>query len=281
MSSPELPPRTPTPVHPTPRQAPPKFDESTYVVKPSPPPRVPGRWRWLAPLVLMSAGIVGVAVFGTLSLLKARNTIAEAQDKVAAVSKDKRADTRELAEERDDAVAAAAEMKSRAMDLARQLGAMKRAEKAEAEAKAKADEQAAQLEKRLRAMTRKEGDVARRGQRFTIGLADKVLFDKGKAGLSRRGKRYLHRLGAELKKAKGREVRVRANIGDFAVIKGGKKNRPPSDWELSAARALTVVHALAKEGVEGKRLAAVGSLSDRPRKRRPRLEIELAPVAED
>jgi chemotaxis protein MotB len=97
------------------------------------------------------------------------------------------------------------------------------------------------------------GVEIRKGK-MVVKLADQILFDPGKAELKSAGEAALRQVAAVL-----RDIPAR----DFLVA-GHTDNRPihasayRSNWELSTARAVTVVQFLQAEGVDPRRLAAAG-----------------------
>jgi chemotaxis protein MotB len=97
------------------------------------------------------------------------------------------------------------------------------------------------------------------GDRIEIEMKERMLFSSGAARLSPAALRAL------------REVsRTLARIPSHLQIEGHTDNVPitttayPSNWELSAARAASVVHYLARSGIEPWRMAAVGLGEHRP-----------------
>ncbi len=95
--------------------------------------------------------------------------------------------------------------------------------------------------------------------RVEIEMQSKMLFGSGDARLSPAALRALRELAVTLK-----------TIPSHLQIEGHTDNVPiatrefPSNWELSAARAASVVHYLARTGVEPWRMAAVGLGEHRP-----------------
>ncbi|SDG19319.1 chemotaxis protein MotB [Limimonas halophila] len=92
-----------------------------------------------------------------------------------------------------------------------------------------------------------------------LRVADRLLFPSGEAGLRGDGRALLDRLAPLLKDLHGR-IRVEGHTDDVPI----ETARYPSNWELSAARAIAVVKALKRAGVAGDRLAAVGYGPERP-----------------
>lgn len=124
------------------------------------------------------------------------------------------------------------------------------------------------------------------GNRLAVSLSAPSFFDPGRASLKPEALSVLDAVAAELAKL-GRPVRVEGHTDD----------RPPNpsywrdNWDLSAARAATVVSYLAATGpIPAERLSAVGYGSTRPlasndtaagrrANRRLDLVVELAPAS--
>lgn len=120
--------------------------------------------------------------------------------------------------------------------------------------------------------------------KLTVNLVDRILFDSGRAEVKTSGKKVLDRVGAVLKGAQDKQIVVEGHT-DNVPIGGSLKEKFPSNWELSAARALNVVHYLQeKVGIGPERLAAIGYGEYRPvapndaeasRQKNRRIEIVL------
>ncbi len=94
---------------------------------------------------------------------------------------------------------------------------------------------------------------AREGIKITLGAT--VLFPSGESDLSPHGKSVLTRLAKTLKNYDRFRIIVSGHT-DNQPITGKLAQRYPTNWELSAARALTVVHFLHRQGISEKRLEA-------------------------
>jgi chemotaxis protein MotB len=85
-------------------------------------------------------------------------------------------------------------------------------------------------------------------------LSDQVLFDVGVADISPEAIPLLEKVGAIIA-GSSYEVRVEGHTDDVPI----KTARYPSNWELSTARAVTVLrYFIETYGISGKRLAAEG-----------------------
>ncbi len=108
----------------------------------------------------------------------------------------------------------------------------------------------------------KEGDVSAGGGIVTVHLESEILFPSGEAELSKRGKEVLARVGDVLKPLQNKQILVGGHTDDEPIHTA----RFPSNWELSTARAVNVVHFLADTvGVEPAKLTAAGYSQYHPR----------------
>src|SRR5271163_2949174 len=113
---------------------------------------------------------------------------------------------------------------------------------------------------RLRQILGSRPDIRVVGDRFVFESS--VLFDVGKADISPAGKQSLDSLAAAVLDL---EREIPPDIPWILRVDGHTDNRPiagggqyKSNWELSAARAVSVVQYLISKGVEPDRLAAAG-----------------------
>ncbi len=101
--------------------------------------------------------------------------------------------------------------------------------------------------------------VDERGLVISI-VSDKVLFEKGKADLSPSAKHIIAAVANALKQAPN-HVRVEGHTCNLPV----SSSRFPSNWELSTARATTVVRFLIEySGIPASRLSAAGYADSKP-----------------
>lgn len=113
---------------------------------------------------------------------------------------------------------------------------------------------------------------------FGITLSAPLLFDKGSAKLKPSAKEFLSRLILMLSEMKGVTVRVEGHTDDTPI------HSPiyPSNWELSAARAASVVRFFVENGFDPNFIYAVGmgeyhpkvpNVSEENRAKNRRIEI--------
>jgi len=94
--------------------------------------------------------------------------------------------------------------------------------------------------------------------KLTVNVVDKILFDSGKAALKPAGIKVLQQIGDILKTAADKDIQVEGHT-DNVPIRGTLTKKYLTNWELSTARATTVLHFLQDtSGIPGERLSAVG-----------------------
>jgi chemotaxis protein MotB len=97
------------------------------------------------------------------------------------------------------------------------------------------------------------------GDRIEIEMKERMLFPSGQARLTRNALVPLRALSKTLRRVPS-HLQVEGHTDNVPIA----TNAFPSNWELSAARAASVVHFLARQGVEPYRMAAVGLGEHRP-----------------
>jgi chemotaxis protein MotB len=123
----------------------------------------------------------------------------------------------------------------------------------EQQAKATYDQLMEQLKKEV-----SEGQVAIRQfeDKLTVDVAEKIFFDSGSAELKPGGKELLKKFGRIVKGLSDKWVRVEGHTDNVPIAKPLQPTYP-TNWELSAARAITVVRFLQEHaGVPPKMLMA-------------------------
>ena len=83
-----------------------------------------------------------------------------------------------------------------------------------------------------------------------VTLLDKIFFAEGSADISESGKASLDKLVPVLKKTKGELIRVEGYTDDVPIAEANKQ-KFPSNWELSTARATNIVQYLIYGPVPG------------------------------
>ncbi|MFK5927795.1 MAG: OmpA family protein [Desulfuromusa sp.] len=99
---------------------------------------------------------------------------------------------------------------------------------------------------------------------LSVNLLNKILFDSGKTVIKKEGQKVLKTLGNVLSKFPDKALQI-AGHTDNVQISERLKERFPSNWELSTARATSVVHFLQdKVGLPGERMIAAGHSEYQP-----------------
>ncbi|MFQ5480637.1 MAG: OmpA family protein [Thermodesulfobacteriota bacterium] len=123
--------------------------------------------------------------------------------------------------------------------------------------------------------------------KLSVNLVEKVLFDSGSSEIKPKGKEILSRVAIVLKDVKDKQIKIEGHTDDVPI---GYKivDRFPTNWELSTARATTVVRYLQETGgLDPKLLSAAGysmyspvaeNETDEGRARNRRIEIVLLPL---
>jgi chemotaxis protein MotB len=118
--------------------------------------------------------------------------------------------------------------------------------------------------------------------RLVVEMATDILFASGKATLSPQGKTAVNEVGAILATLGDRRFQVEGHTDDLPI----KSAQFPSNWELSSARAITVLKALIEGGMLATNVSAAAYADSRPalpntnvdaRARNRRIEIVLMP----
>lgn len=121
--------------------------------------------------------------------------------------------------------------------------------------------------------------------RLTLTMVESILFDSGKADVKPKGIETLKKVAEVLGNTTDQEI-VIAGHTDNVPIGGALARTYPTNWELSAARAISVVKLLVSQGVDPVHLSAAGYGEFRPvgdnntpegRSQNRRMEIILMP----
>ena len=284
-----------------------KGDPSGMVVYPKLPVPAPNRASdpklkasrdaaYSKPKIAAAIGLVAL-IGGALGFLLAPDKAEEAAQakKVAAASQT----AAKVEKDRADGMAKQVEVLKKDNDeLETQLSVMT-AKAGEMEKKAQAANETAQ-KKLSAAIDTATGEVSTEGEEIHLKLVDKVLFAIGDDQLTDKGKTVLDKVAKALKDIPDKQIWVQGHTDDTPIVapaklkeaKKKKKGKPApeepavrfaSNWELSAARALQVVHYLQDHGkIDPTKLAALAFGEYRPVSKRNkaanrRIEIVLYP----
>ncbi|MBJ6726994.1 OmpA family protein [Geomesophilobacter sediminis] len=123
--------------------------------------------------------------------------------------------------------------------------------------------------------------------KLTVNVVESVLFDSGKAEVKPEGKAVLFKVVDILKTLKDKAIRVEGHT-DNVQIGGELVRRYPTNWELSAARAINVTRYLQQNGIDPHLLAAVAfgeyhpvASNDTPEDRAKNRRIEITLVSNE
>jgi flagellar motor protein MotB len=111
------------------------------------------------------------------------------------------------------------------------------------------------LESRMRdALASRDITISELQGKLTLSILDRILFDSGQAVIKPEGQEVLRKLAAVLDQFPNRQIHVTGHTDNVPI----RTAQFPSNWELSAARALAALRFLVEEaGVNPTRLAAV------------------------
>ena len=125
-----------------------------------------------------------------------------------------------------------------------------------------------------------------RDGRMILQLPNDVLFDSGQAAVKTDGQRALAQVGGVLKTLTGRKFQVAGHTDNVPIDRA----KFASNWELSTARAVAVVHILVTQGVPAEGLSAAGYGEFAPlaandtaehKAKNRRIEISLVPAMDE
>jgi chemotaxis protein MotB len=121
--------------------------------------------------------------------------------------------------------------------------------------------------------------------RLTLSVVEELLFDSGSAKIRKEGLATLDKVANMLRAVQNRLIMVEGHTDNVPI--GPKVSKEfPTNWELSAARAIAVVRYLQEKGVDPKHLGAAGFSMYRPvvandnsvdRQKNRRIDIVLTP----
>ncbi len=116
-----------------------------------------------------------------------------------------------------------------------------------------------QLEQRIRSLELQGVDATPTPEGVTLRIADNLLFDSGQAELTEAGKGVVAQLQPVLASFEG-EISVEGHTDSIPI----STPRFPSNWELSSARAISVLRFLQEQGIDQERMRAIGYAETRP-----------------
>ena len=123
--------------------------------------------------------------------------------------------------------------------------------------------------------------------KLTVNMEAAILFDSGKADVKPEGLDILAKMVETLKNVSDKAIRIEGHTDDVQIT-GALTRTFPTNWELSAARAINVTKFLQQEGIDPRNLSAAAFAEHKPvadnstkegRAKNRRIEITL--VAKD
>ncbi len=97
-------------------------------------------------------------------------------------------------------------------------------------------------------------DLTYSGDRITLQIDGRYLFDSGRADLKDRARYIFANLGQMFRDYPDYRIAIRGHTDDQAIA----TRQFPSNWELSAVRATTVLRYFIEQGIEPERMSATG-----------------------
>jgi len=152
---------------------------------------------------------------------------------------------------RDELLRTSEELKKRVEEREKELSALKGTQ----------DELVSGLKKEIES---KQVQVERFRDQLRVDVVDELLFDSGEAELKPAGQAVLAKVGNILEKTEDRTIEVQGHTDNVPIV-GALAKKYPTNWELSAARAVNVARFLQQNGVEPARLSAAAHSEYRPR----------------
>lgn len=129
-------------------------------------------------------------------------------------------------------------------------------------------------------------EVKQTSDRLTFILAETLVFDRDDVEITPQGEDELVKLGEILSKARGRQIVIGSHLDDIPIAASMAKDFPTA-WDFTGTRAVSVVRYLEDEGkLNGRWLTAAAYGSTRPissnatesgRAQNRRLEVTLLP----
>jgi len=192
------------------------------------------------------------------------------------VNKDLKVENESLKTKVDDLAQQVAEQKQRVADL--EMIKEQKVEEVSSEYNSMIDKMKAEIAQGQVTITELKG-------KLTVNMVEAVLFDSGKAEVKKEGLVILQKVIDVLKDTKDKVIRVEGHTDDVPIV-GTLARVYPTNWELSAARAVNVTRFLQAQGIDPANLSAVAYGEFKPvadnetkegRAKNRRIEIVLIP----
>jgi len=141
------------------------------------------------------------------------------------------------------------------------------------------------LEKMKSEISKGQVTISELKGKLTVNMVDSILFDSGKAEVKEGGLEILGKVISILKDVNDKSIRIEGHTDNVPIV-GILAKRYPTNWELSAARAINVARYLQDQGIDPGQLAAVAYGEWKPvatndtaegKAKNRRIEINLVP----
>jgi flagellar motor protein MotB len=230
--------------------------------------------KWLGTLVLVVAIVLGAAYYWLFrpqaeQLEQARWRA----DQCAVENRQLQTSLADLQTVRDQLKNASAELQAQVTEKQQEMDALRSTH----------DELVGELKKEIED---KQIEVERVRDKLRVDLVDEILFDSGEAQLKPEGIAVLKKIGGVLAHAE-RGIEIQGHTDNVPIL-GALAKRFPTNWELSAARAINVARFLQDEAhVAPERISAAAYSQYQPRasndteegrRKNRRIEIMLVPL---
>jgi chemotaxis protein MotB len=247
----------------------------------------PKRRGWVAPtLVIVALGAAGGAGYGAWKFRRENKAAQQELGRLRGehqTSADALGVQKALASDLDGQLTICkTELTSQTSELGETKTQLESLEKESAQTKEMLDELKSMTARFQKMIDAGKLDVSIRRGKMVVKLPEAILFPSGSADLSKEGKEAIGEVAQVLKKIGNRRLTI-AGHSDNIRVSGGKF---ASNWELSAARAVSVTEVLVAKGVRARNLVAAGFGEHDPvasngskdgRQKNRRIEIILEP----
>src|SRR6266540_2715162 len=141
------------------------------------------------------------------------------------------------------------------------------------------------LEKMKSEISKGQVTISELKGKLTVNMLNAILFDSGKAEVKPEGLEVLQKVIDILKSVRDKAIRIEGHTDNVQIV-GALAGKYPTNWELSAARAINVSRYLQQQGIDPGALAAVAYGEFKPvapndteegKARNRRIEINLVP----
>jgi chemotaxis protein MotB len=141
------------------------------------------------------------------------------------------------------------------------------------------------LEKMKNEISQGQVTISELKGKLTVNMLNAILFDSGKAEVKPEGLAVLQKVIDILKNVKDKAIRIEGHTDNVQIV-GDLARKYPTNWELSAARAINVTRYLQQQGIDPALLAAVAYSEYKPvapndseegKAKNRRIEIILVP----